>query len=169
MENTVPSEQIEKTILVLRGQRVILDADLAQIYGVTTKRLNEQVRRNSDRFPHDFMFQLDEMEDAALRSKFGTTNNYGGRRTKPFVFTEHGALMVGNILNSPIAVASSLQVVRAFINLRKMLASHVELARKLDSMERKYDHQFKVVFDAIRELTLIPEQPRKRIGIRQEE
>lgn len=166
MENTIPNEQIEKTILVLRGQRVILDADLAQIYGVTTKRLNEQVRRNLDRFPDDFMFQLDEMEDEALRSKFATTNTYGGRRTKPFVFTEHGALMVGNILNSPVAVAASIQVVRAFINLRKMLASHVELARKLDSMERKYDHQFKVVFDAIRELTLIPEQPRKRIGIR---
>ena len=169
MENTIPNEQIEKTILVLRGQRVILDANLAQIYGVTTKRLNEQARRNIDRFPDDFMFQLDEMEDAALRSKFATPNTYGGRRTKPFVFTEHGALMVGNILNSPIAVAASLQVVRAFINLRKMLASHVELARKLDSMERKYDHQFKVVFDAIRELTLIPEQPRKRIGIKQED
>ena len=98
-----------------------------------------------------------------------TANTYGGRRTKPFVFTEHGALMLASILNSPVAVGASIQVVRAFINLRKMLASHVELARKLDSLERRYDHQFKVVFDAIRELTLIPEQPRKRIGIKQDE
>lgn len=147
----------------------MLDSDLARIYGVTTKRLNEQVGRNLDRFPDDFMFQLDEVEVATLRLKVTTVNTYGGRRTKPFVFTEHGALMLASILKSPVAVGSSIQVVRAFINLRKMLASHVELARKLDSLERKYDHQFKVVFDAIRELTLIPAQSRKRIGIRQED
>ena len=169
MTNTIPQDQIEKTILVLRGHRVMLDTDLARIYGVTTKRLNEQVRRNLDRFPDDFMFQLDEVEFVTLRLKFTTANTYGGRRTKPFVFTEHGALMLASILNSPVAVGASIQVVRAFINLRKILASHVELAKKLDVLERKYDHQFKVVFDAIRELTLIPEQPRKRIGIKQDD
>ena len=168
MTNTIQQEQVEKIILILRGHRVMLDTDLARIYGVTTKRLNEQVRRNSDRFPDDFMFQLDEVEDASLKLKFATSNAYGGRRTRPYVFTEHGALMLASILSSSIAVAASLQVVRAFISLRKMLASHVELARKLDSLERKYDHQFKGVFDAIRELTLIPEQPKKRIGIKQD-
>ena len=103
-----------------------------------------------------------------MRSQFATSKiGRGGRRYLPYVFTEHGALMLANILNSPTAVASSIQVVRAFINLRQMLSSQAELARKLDLLERKYDHQFKVVFDAIRELTLIPEQPRKRIGIKQ--
>ncbi len=166
----IPQEQIEKSILIIRGYRVILDADLAKIYGVSTKRLNEQVRRNLDRFPDDFMFQLSETKDESLRSQIATSKaGRGGRRYLPYVFTEHGALMLGNILNSSTAVATSIQVVRAFINLRQMLSSQAEMARKLDLLERKYDHQFKVVFDAIRELTLIPEQPRKRIGIKQED
>ena len=168
MTNSIPQEQIEKSILILRGHRVMLDADLARIYGVSTKRLNEQVRRNLDRFPDDFTFQLDEAEDTNLRLQLASSNKYGGRRTRPYVFTEHGALMLASILNSPIAVGASIQVVRAFISLRQMLASHVELARKLDSLERKYDYQFKVVFDAIRELTLIPEKTRKSIGIKQD-
>ena len=166
--SVIPQDQIEKSILIIRGHRVILDTDLAKIYGVSTKRLNEQVRRNLDRFPDDFMFQLAETAEESLRSQFATSKiGRGGRRYLPYVFTEHGALMLANILNSPTAVASSIQVVRAFINLRQMLSSQAELARKLDLLERKYDHQFKVVFDAIRELTLIPEQPRKRIGIKQ--
>lgn len=168
--SVIPQDQIEKSILVIRGHRVILDTDLAKIYGVSTKRLNEQVRRNLDRFPDDFMFQLSETTGESLRSQFATSKiGRGGRRYLPYVFTEHGALMLANILNSPTAVASSIQVVRAFINLRQMLSSQAELARKLDLLERKYDHQFKVVFDAIRELTLIPEQPRKRIGIKQDD
>jgi hypothetical protein len=154
----VTQVKIQTSILTLRNQRVLLDSDLAIIYGVTTKYLNQQVKRNLDRFPEDFMFQLSEIEEESLRSQSVISKkSRGGRRYLPYVFTEHGALMLGNILNSPVAVAASIQVVRAFINLRKMLASHVELARKLDSMERKYDHQFKVVFDAIRELTLVPE------------
>lgn len=169
MSDAIQNEQIEKSILVIRGYRVMLDTDLARIYGVTTGHLNERVKRNLDRFPADFMFQLSEIEEESLRSQIAISKTRkGGRRYLPYVFTEHGALMLGNILNSPVAVAASLQVVRAFISLRKIVASHVELARKLDSLERKYDYQFKVVFDAIRELTLIPEQPKKSIGIKQE-
>ncbi len=163
-------EKIQKSILIVRGHRVLLDTDLASIYGVTTKYLNQQLKRNLDRFPEDFMFQLSEIESENLRFQIGISKfGRGGRRYLPYVFTEHGALMLGNILNSPVAVAASIQVVRAFMKLRQMLASHTELARKLDLLERKYDHQFKIVFDAIRELTLIPEQPRKRIGIKQDD
>lgn len=165
----VPQEQIEKAILVIREQRVLLDSDLARVYGVSTKQLNQQVKRNLQRFPEDFMFQLTEIENESLRLHFSTSNSYGGRRNCPFVFTEHGTVMLASILNSSVAVSASIQVVRAFISLRKMLSSQVELARKLDLLERKYDHQFKVVFDAIRELTLIPEQPRKRVGIKQDD
>jgi hypothetical protein len=165
----VPQEKIEKAILVIRDQRVLLDSDLARIYGVSTKHLNQQVKRNLQRFPEDFMFQLTEIENESLRSSFATPNSYGGRRTFPYVFTEHGTVMLASILNSSVAVSASIQVVRAFISLRKILASHIELVRKLDLLERKYDHQFKAVFDAIWELTLISEQPRKRIGIAQDE
>lgn len=165
----IPLEQIEKVIVVIRGHRVLLDTDLARIYGVQTKYLNLQVKRNLDRFPEDFMFQINEIEDENLRSQIVTSSFHGGRRTRPFVFTEHGAIMLASILNSTIAVSASIQVVRAFISLRQMMSSHVDLARKLDLLERKYDHQFKVVFDAVRQLTLIPEIPKKRIGIRQED
>lgn len=165
----IPQDYIEKSILVVRGHRVLLDSDLARIYGVTTKYLNQQVRRNLDRFPSDFMFQLTEVEEESLRSQFATSKTYGGRRTRHYVFTEHGTVMLASVLNSVVAVNASIQVTRAFINLRQMLSSQVELARKLDLLERKYDHQFKVVFDAIRELTLIPDRPRKRIGIRQDD
>lgn len=164
----IAQDYIEKSILAIRGHRVLLDSDLARIYGVTTKYLNQQVRRNAQRFPDDFMFQLTETEEESLRSQFATSNNYGGRRTRYYVFTEHGTVMLASVLNSVVAVNASIQVVRAFINLRKMLSSQVELARKLDLLERKYDHQFKIVFDAIRELTLIPEVPKKRIGIKQD-
>lgn len=164
MTNTLSKKNIDMSIFNIRGQRVILDTELAQIYGVTTKRLNEQVKRNLDRFPDDFMFQLNEEEEMNLRAQ--SSSNHGGRRTKYFAFTEHGALMLASVLNTPVAVAASIQVVRAFINLRKMLSSHQELAKKLDALERKYDYQFKVVFDAVRELTLVPESPRKIIGIK---
>ncbi len=165
----IPQEQIENAILVIRNHRVLLDSDLARIYGVSTKQLNQQVKRNLQRFPEDFMFQLTEIEAGSLRSQFANSNSYGGRRTSPYVFTEHGTVMLASILNSSVAVSASIQVVRAFISLRKMLSSQADLVRKLDLLERKYDHQFKVVFDAIRELTLIPIQPKKRIGIRQED
>ena len=164
----IPQEQIEKAILVIRDHRVLLDSDLARIYGVSTKQLNQQVKRNLQRFPEDFMFQLTEIESESLKSQYATSNSYGGRRTSPYVFTEHGTVMLASILNSSVAVSASIQVVRAFIGLRKMLSLQADLSRKLDLLERRYDYQFKVVFDAIRELTLIPEQPRKRIGINQD-
>jgi hypothetical protein len=162
----VPVERVERRILFIRGEKVILDADLAELYGVTTKRLNEQVRRNRDRFPPDFMFQLTEEEFAILRSQFATSRSgWGGRRYPPFVFTEHGAIMAANILNSPQAIAASVTVVRAFVRLRQMLASHADLARKLEDLEKRYDSQLKQVFTAIRALMASPGDPsNKRIG-----
>mgnify|MGYP001575941929 FL=1 len=164
----IPPERIEKIILVIRNQRVIIDTDLAALYGVTTKRLNEQAKRNRDRFPADFMFHLTVNEWANLKSQFATSSaDHGGRRTLPFVFTEHGAIMAANILNSPVAVKASIQVVRAFVRLRRMLIDNAELAKKLFSLEAKYDDQFKVVFRAIRELMTPPPEPDKpKIGFR---
>jgi hypothetical protein len=153
-------------IHVIRGQRVMLDADLAALYGVSTKRLNEQVSRNRRRFPDDFMFELTAAEAANLRSQFATSRSgHGGRRFRPRAFTEHGAVMLASVLNTPIAVAASLQVVRAFIHLRGLLANHQDLARKLEEMEKKYDARFAVVFRAIKDLMAPPPAPpRKRIG-----
>lgn len=144
----------------------MLDADLARLYGVTTARLNEQVKRNRDRFPADFMFQLTPAEFAGLKSQIAISNRgRGGRRKRPYAFTEHGAVMLASVLNTPIAVEASIMVVRAFVQLRSMLAAHEELARKLDALERKYDTQFRVVFDAIRELMPPSGTPKpKRIG-----
>ena len=161
----VPIERIERAILSLRGEKVMLDADLSALYGVTTKRLNEQVKRNLDRFPDDFMFQLTTEEVEALRSQIATSNEgRGGRRYLPYAFTEHGALMLANILNSKRAAQTSVQVVRAFIRMRQILASTGELAEKLKALEKKYDSQFKVVFDAIRPLISPPEPKRREIG-----
>lgn len=165
----VPVERVERVILLIRGEKVILDADLAALYGVTTKRLNEQVRRNRNRFPADFMFQLNGEEFALLRSQIATSNSgAGGRRHPPRAFTEHGALMAANVLNSAGAVAASVLVVRAFVRLRQMLASHADLANKLSELEKKYDDQFQHVFAAIRALMAPPEDdalsPKDRIG-----
>ena len=158
----VPMEKIERSILLLRGQKVMLDSDLAELYGVKTRRLNEQVRRNRERFPKDFMFSLSDAEFANLKSHFATSS-WGGRRKNPLCFTEHGALMAASVLNTPRAVEMSVFVVRAFVRLRALLASHAGLARKLNSLEIKYDSQFKVVFDAIR--SLMAPSPKKRRGI----
>lgn len=161
----IPVERVEKAILLIRGEKVILDTDLAALYGVTTTRLNEQVRRNQDRFPGDFAFRLTKQEFTNLISQFATSSSqHGGRRKLPLVFTEHGAIMAANVLNSKTAVQASVQVVRAFIRLRQMLASNAELARKLSEIERKYDAQFRVVFAAIRQLMTPPEPQRKQIG-----
>ena len=164
---TVPVERIEKSIYVIRGEKVMLDSDLAHIYGVSTANFNKAVKRNVDRFPADFMFRLNEEEFKSLIFQTGTSNKgRGGRRYLPYAFTEHGALMAANILNSPRAVAASLQVVRAFIKLRTMIISNAELSKKVDALEKKYDRQFKVVFDAIRQLMIPPEPKRKSIGFR---
>ena len=163
----IPIERVEQTILLVRGEKVILDADLAKLYGVATKRLNEQVRRNRERFPDDFMFQL-SIEEARFshrsRSQIATLKRGQNIKYLPYAFTEHGAIMAANVLNSKTAVAASVQVVRAFVRLRQMLASNAELARKLEGLERKYDHQFKIVFDAIRQLMIPPQTKRKQIG-----
>jgi hypothetical protein len=159
----IPAERIEKAILLLRGHKVILDADLAELYGVTTARLNEQVKRNRERFPDDFMFRLTRPEFDNLMSQFATSSSrWGGRRKLPLVFTEHGAVMAANVLNSRVAVAASIQVVRAFVRLREILASHKDLARKLEELEKKYDKKFQVVFEAIRQLMAAPPEPPKR-------
>lgn len=163
----IPLERIDKAILLIRGEKVILDSSLATLYGVTTRRLNEQVKRNQDRFPRDFAFHLTRQEFTDLMSRFATSSSkHGGRRKLPLVFTEHGALMAANVLASKTAVAASVEVVRAFMRLRQMLSSNEELARKLEELEKKYDRQFKIVFDAIRELMTPPPPRVKPIGFR---
>jgi len=154
---------IERRIYLIRKQKVMLDSDLAELYGVPTKRLNEQVKRNKDRFPADFMFQLTRAEvDALNRSQIATgSQKHRDPRFPPYAFTEHGAVMLANVLKSRTAISASIQVVRAFVRLREILATHKDLARKLEELEKKYDRQFKVVFDAIRAL-MAPEEPPKQ-------
>jgi phage regulator Rha-like protein len=162
----IPIERIERSILLIRGEKVMLDADLAEIYGVTTKVLNQAVKRNAIRFPEDFMFRLTATEaDELNRSQFVTSSQkHRDPRFPPFAFTEHGALMLANVLSSKRAALTSVQVVRAFVRLRQMLASNAELARKMAALEKKYDAQFKMVFDAIRQLMTPPEPKRREIG-----
>jgi hypothetical protein len=161
----IPMERIERAILLIRGEKVMLDSDLAEIYGVETRILNQAVNRNINRFPADFMFQLTADEAKSLRSQIVISNEgRGGRRYLPYAFTEHGALMLANVLNSERAAQTSVQVVRVFVRLRQMLSSNAELARKLESLEKKYDAQFKVVFDAIRQLMSTPARPKREIG-----
>jgi phage regulator Rha-like protein len=157
---------IERRIFLIRKQKVMLDTDLAELYGVTTKRLNEQVRRNLKRFPADFMFQLNVDEASFLRSQFATSNvGRGGRRYLPYAFTEQGVSMLSTVLNSERAIQVNIAIMRTFVQLREILATHKDLAQKLEALEKKYDRQFKVVFDAIRQL-MTPEEPPKsqRIG-----
>jgi len=161
----IPIERIERAIFLIRGQKVMLDLDLAALYGVETKMLNRAVRRNIDRFPEDFMFQLTKEEFENLRCQFGTSRLWGGRRYPPYVFTEQGVAMLSSVLNSKRAIKVNVEIMRAFVRLRQMLASNEELARKLDALEKKYDAQFKIVFDAIRELMEPPEaKPKRKIG-----
>jgi len=143
---------LESMIFSIRGQRVMFDADLAKLYGVSTKALVQAVKRNIDRFPADFSFQLNKQDLTNLRSQIVTSSGHGGRRTAPYVFTEHGVAMLSSVLSSKRAVLANIAIIRAFVRLRRMLAEHVDLAAKLVELERKYDRQFKVVFDAIREL-----------------
>jgi hypothetical protein len=163
------ADAVDERIFVVRGRRVMLDADLAALYGVRLKRLNEQVRRNRERFPDDFMLQLsfEERELRGSRSQIATLKQGQNVKYAPYAFTEHGAVMLTSVLNSPAAIDASIQVVRAFVRLRAMVAVHEELARKLGGLERKYDKQFRVVFEAIRALmTPEPKRLRGRIGFR---
>ena len=162
----ISKTEIEKCIFIVRKQKVMLDSDLGRIYCVQTKNLNKAVKRNSERFPPDFMFQLNEKETEFLRFQAGTSKvGRGGRRYLPYVFTEHGALMLASVLSSEIAIDASIQVVRSFIQLREFVISHTELSKKLLDLENRYDSQFKHVFKAIEQLMVIPEVPRKKIGI----
>ena len=167
----VPAERIERAILLIRGHKVMLDADLASLYEVETKGLVRAVKRNLDRFPSDFLFQLTAKEfqtlksqsEGNLRFQIGTSS-WGGRRYRPYAFTEQGVAMLSSVLRSSRAVKVNIEIMRAFVRLRQMLASHADLARKLDALEKRYDAQFKVVFDAIRQLMTPPEPKRGRIG-----
>jgi len=160
----IPIERIARAIVLIHGQKVMLDADLAELYGVETKALNRAVKRNIGRFPGDFMLQLTREEAERLRYQIGTLKTGRGRHRKyrPYAFTEQGVAMLSSVLHSERAVRVNIEIMRAFVQLRQMLSSHAELARKLAALEKKYDAQFKVVFDAIRELMAPPEPPRKR-------
>ena len=164
----VRTESITRAIHILRGQKVLLDSDLAALYGVPTGRFNEQVKRNLSRFPSDFMFQLSNQEFTNLKSQFATSS-WGGRRKLPYAFTEHGAIMAATILNTPRAIEVSVYVVRAFVQLREVLATHKELSKRLDELEVKierklatHDHAITKIINAIREMMAPPEQDQKR-------
>lgn len=165
-QSLVPVERIERAILLVRKQKVMLDADLAALYGVETKVLVRAVKRNINRFPADFMFQLNKEEFNDLRFHFGTSSDWGGRRYPPYAFTEQGVAMLSSVLRSQRAIQVNIEIMRAFIRLRQMLASHAKLARKLDALEKKYDAQFQEVFEAIRQLMAPPEPKRRSIGFR---
>ena len=166
MKALIPPELIERKIYLIRGQKVMLDNDLAELYGVPVKVLNQSVKRNLKRFPSDFMFQLNEDEHAALRSQFVTLKKGRGQHRKylSFAFTEQGVAMLSSILNSERAIEVNILIMRAFVKLREMIASNKELAKRLDELENKYDAQFKVVFDAIRQLMTPPEPKKRKIG-----
>ena len=169
MSNTslVPIEKIEKAIYLIRGEKVILDRDLAELYGVGTHVLKQAVRRNKDRFPGDFMFVLNPTEFRDWRSQFVISKaDRTGLRHPPMAFTEQGVAMLSSVLRSKRAVSVNIDIMRAFVKLRQMLASNVELSHRLDELERKYDKQFRVVFEAIRQLMATPVRDHKEIGFR---
>jgi phage regulator Rha-like protein len=165
----IPAEQIEQSILLIRGQKVMLDRDLAELYGVETRSLIQAVKRNVERFPTDFMFQLTQGEFDSLRSQIVISKGKGGRRYPPYAFTEQGVAMLSSVLRSKRAVQVNVEIMRAFVRLRQMLASHSELARKLAALESKYDEQFAVVFEAIRQLMTPPATSHKQIGFKAKE
>lgn len=165
MDSIVPVELIEKKIYLVRSQKVMLDSDLAELYEVETRSLVQAVKRNIGRFPPDFMFQLNNQEVTTLRSQFVISKSgKGGRRYTPYVFTEQGVAMLSSVLNSERAVQVNIAIMRAFVKLREMISSHKDLAKKLDELEKKYDAQFQVVFDALRQLMTSPVPGKKKIG-----
>ena len=164
----IPGERILRSILVIRGEKVILDSDIAALYGVQTRALTQAVKRNLDRFPPDFMFQLSDREFDHLRSQFVTSSSRGGRRYAPYAFTEQGVAMLSSVLKSKPAVQVNIEIMRTFVRLRQVLATHKALARKIEAMEQKYDGQFKVVFEALRALMEPPKRTKKPIGFHAE-
>jgi phage regulator Rha-like protein len=174
----VPSEVIEQHIYLIRNQKVMVDRDLADLYGVSTKVLNQAVKRNLERFPEDFMFQLssDEVEtwwnfviSERSRSQFVTLKRGENIKYQPYAFTEHGILMLSSVLRSERAITVNIAIMRTFVKLRKILASQKDLVHRLDELEKKYDDHFQVVFDAIRQLMTPPEKPKRRIGFQVDE
>ena len=166
MATVIPVESIVSKILLVRSEKVLLDKDLAELYGVETKQLKRAVRRNINRFPKDFMFQLTEKEFDSLRSQFGTSS-WGGTRYLPMAFTEQGVAMLSTVLNSERAIGVNIAIMRAFVRLREMAATHKELARKLSELEehlQDHDQQILSIFEAIRQLMAPPEKSKKRIG-----
>jgi len=166
----IPIEVIEKKIYIIRGEKVMLDSDLAALYETETRILIKAVKRNIDRFPKDFMIELTDKEFNNLKSQIGTSSSHGGRRKLPHAFTEQGVAMLSSVLNSDRAVKVNIEIMRAFVNLRRILSSNVELSKRLDELEKKYDKQFQVVFQAIRELmTPSGESPQRKIGFKKDE
>lgn len=172
MKDIIPAELIERKILVIRGEKVMLDSDLAMLYGVETRVLNQAVRRNIRRFPDDFMFELSAAENELLRSQIVTLKKGRGQHSKylPNAFTEQGVAMLSSVLNSDRAIEVNILIMRSFVKLREMISTHKDMAKKLEDLEQKYDSQFKMVFDAIRQLMTPPEPKKKRaIGFGREE
>jgi hypothetical protein len=165
------ADRITKTILFIRGEKVLLDEDLAVLYGVETKALVQAVKRNEERFPADFMFQLTQEEWDHLRSQIVTSNRegWGGRRYAPYAFTQEGVAMLSSVLRSSRAIQVNIEIMRAFVRLREILSSHHELAKKLEALEQRYDSQFQVVFEAIRQLMAPPAREKRPIGFSQGE
>ncbi|MGE3950719.1 MAG: ORF6N domain-containing protein [Pyrinomonadaceae bacterium] len=161
-------KEIDDKIYIMRNQRVMMDSDLAEIYGVTTKRLNEQLRRNVDRFPADFVFQLNDEEFESLRSQNATSNKErGGRRYLPYAFTEHGAVMLASVLNSPTAVEASIEVVRVFVKMRSVLALHKDLAKKVERLAQvaqDHENEFEVVWELLGDIMRDPKYLKRKIG-----
>jgi ORF6N domain len=165
MADVVPMERIASKIYLIRELKVMLDRDLAELYNVETSQLKRAVRRNIDRFPSDFMFELTQTELENWRCQFGTSkSDKMGLRYKPMAFTEQGVAMLSSVLRSKRAIHVNIQIMRAFTQLRKMLSTHEDLKRKIESMERKYDQQFQIVFEAIKQLLETDETPKKKIG-----
>jgi hypothetical protein len=158
------ADRIRQSIFVIRGQKVMLDAHLAELYAVETRALIQAVARNRTRFPRDFMFQLTKREFANLRSQFVISSLWGGRRSTPYAFTEQGVAMLSSVLRSKRAVGVNIEIMRAFVYLRRIVMEHVELAQRIDELEERYDGNFQAVFDAIRDLIVQPDKPQKRIG-----
>jgi len=161
--NDISTKLIENKIYFVRGHKVMLDADLAELYGVPTKRLNEQIRRNKRRFPSDFMFQLSAQEAGNLWSQFATSR-WGGRRYRPHAFTEQGVSMLSSVLNSQRAIDVNIAVMRTFVIVREIMSSNKELARKIEKLKAKFDKKFRIVFQHIKELITPPLKPTKKIG-----
>ena len=160
----IPTEAIAGKIIMLRGERIILDRDLAEMYCVETRVLKQAVRRNIDRFPNDFMFELNKEEQDSLRSQFVTLKRGQHSKYPPFAFTEQGVAMLSSVLNSDQAIMVNIAIMRTFTRLRKMIDSHEDLKSKIEGMEKKYDDQFRIVFEAITQLLEVDEKPKKKIG-----